>query len=331
MYNDQVFVFTPKGDLISLPKGAMPLDFAFSLHTDLGSTCIGVKINNSIKPMNTILKNGDQVEIICGKKNCILPSWLDLSITGKAKACIKRFVHNKEDDEFEILGKKMLKNAYVSDKIVFNEKNLYPILEKYKISTIKGLYLKIGQGHILSSEIISSLFPEKKLINKNKKIIVLNHEKKKREEKHSSILLKGLTPGMTIHYANCCHPIPGDDVLAYISSGKGLMVHLKLCEAIKSKKNKLNLVPVSWEKIDLNAPNFITSLDVTINNKVGSLGQLTSILGDNKSNIRNLKITERTNDFFKLNIEIDVLNLEHLNKIIVSLRTSSLIQNVIRM
>ena len=183
MYNDQVFVFTPKGDLISLPKGAMPLDFAFSLHTDRGSTCIGVKINNSIKPMNTILKNGDQVEIICGKKNCILPSWLDLSITGKAKACIKRFVHNKEDDEFEILGKKMLKNAYVSDKIVFNEKNLYPILEKYKISTIKGLYLKIGQGHILSSEIISSLFPEKKLIKKNKKIIVLNHEKKKREEK----------------------------------------------------------------------------------------------------------------------------------------------------
>lgn len=331
MYNDQVFVFTPKGDLISLPKGAMPLDFAFSLHTDLGSTCIGVKINNSIKPMNTILKNGDQVEIICGKKNCILPSWLDLSITGKAKACIKRFVHNKEDDEFEILGKKMLKNAYVSDKIVFNEKNLYPILEKYKISTIKGLYLKIGQGHILSSEIISSLFPEKKLIKKNKKIIVLNHEKKKREEKYSSILLKGLTPGMTIHYANCCHPIPGDDVLAFISSGKGLMVHLKLCEVIKSKKNKLNLVPVSWEKIDHNAPNFITSLDVTINNKVGSLGQLTSILGDNKSNIRNLKITERTNDFFKLNIEIDVLNLEHLNKIIVSLRTSSLIQNVIRM
>ena len=109
------------------------------------------------------------------------------------------------------------------------------------------------------------------------------------------------------------------------------MVHLKLCEVIKSKKNKLNLVPVSWEKIDYNAPNFITSLDVTINNKVGSLGQLTSILGDNKSNIRNLKITERTNDFFKLNIEIDVLNLEHLNKIIVSLRTSSLIQNVIRM
>ena len=106
MYSDQVFVFSPNGDLISLPKGAMPIDFAFAVHTDIGLNCIGVKINNSIKPLYTKLKNGDQVEIITGKENIISPKWFDLSITGKAQACIKRFLHAKEDDELKKLEKK---------------------------------------------------------------------------------------------------------------------------------------------------------------------------------------------------------------------------------
>ena len=331
MYNDQVFVFSPKGDLIALPIGAMPLDFAFSLHTDIGSNCIGVKINNSIKPLSTKLKNGDQVEILCGKKISILPSWLSLSSTGKAKACIKRFIHNKEDDEFVKLGKKMLINAFKVEGISFNEKFLISIFEDFKVSSVKNLYLKIGQGHVLAAEIIVALFPEKKLIKQSKKIILLNQVKERREIKKSSILLKGLTPGMTIHYANCCHPIPGDDVVAYISSGKGLMVHIENCDSIKSTKKKYDFVNVSWDKNLKNSSSFISSLNVILNNKIGSLGNLTSILSDNKSNIRNLKITERTNDFFKLNIDIDVSGLEHLNKIIVSLRTSTLIQNVTRL
>ncbi len=331
MYNDQVFVFTPKGDLISLPKGAMPLDFAFSLHTDLGSTCIGVKINNSIKSLNSLLKNGDQVEIICGKKNSILPNWLNLSITGKAKACIKRFIHIKEDDEFRTLGKDILKNTFKVENIVFNEKNLLPILEKLNINSIKNLYFKIGTGHVLPSEVILSMFPEKKLIKENKKIILFNKIKEKKEKKTTSIMLEGLTPGMSIHYANCCHPIPGDDVVGFIIKGKGLMVHVNGCEELKEKKIKFSYVDVSWDKSRSNQTNFISILNVIINNKVGSLGELTTILGNNKSNIRNLKITERSIVFFKLNIEIDVKNLDHLKKIIVSLRASKNIENVKRL
>ena len=107
MYTHQVFVFTPDGDLISLPKGAMPLDFAFLVHTDIGSNCIGVKVNNSIKPLYTKLKNGDQVEILTGKENVISPKWLELSITGKARACIKRYLHIKEDEELKSLEKRL--------------------------------------------------------------------------------------------------------------------------------------------------------------------------------------------------------------------------------
>ena len=331
MYHDQVFVFTPKGDLISLPKGAMTLDFAFSLHTDIGTSCIGVKINNSIKPLSTVLKNGDQVEIITGKKNNISPNWLEIATTGKARAIIKRFIPLKEDDEFRKLGKDILKNAFKNKKIRFSERQLLTVLEKFSMSSTENLYTKIGQGSILPNEVILELFPENRLIKLSKKIILLNKFKEKREKLKSPILLKGLTPGMSIHYANCCHPILGDKVVGLILSGKGLMVHLKDCEEIKKKiKLKSDFVSVSWEKEDINLAKFISSLDVVLNNEVGSLGELSTIIGKNKSNIRNLKITKRTKYFFSLNIEIDVSNLDHLKKIIVSLRTSKYVEDVKR-
>ena len=123
MYSDQVFVFTPKGDLVALPRGAMPLDFAFSVHTDIGTSCTGVLINNLVKPLNTVLKNGDQVQIVSQKnKNSISPNWLNFCITGKAKACIKRFIDTKKTDEFLKLGKQILKNSFKNENLSFNEK-----------------------------------------------------------------------------------------------------------------------------------------------------------------------------------------------------------------
>ena len=330
MYNDQVFVFTPKGDLISLPKGAMPIDFAFSLHTDIGSNCVGVKINNSVKPLNVLLKNGDQVEILRGKKITISPDWLNLSITGKAKACIKRFVQSKESKEFEKLGKDILINEFANQKISFNEKNLITILNKLQIKSLDDLYLKIGKGNILSSEVITSMFPEKKVIRQDKKIILFKKIKENIEKK-SPILLNGLTPGMVIHYSNCCNPIPGDKILAILEKGKGLIIHLRDCEKFRKQKNKDNFINVDWEKYSDEKLSFITKLNVLINNEVGSLGELSTIIGRNKSNIRNLKITKRNSDFFKIEIEIDVNDLKHLEKIIVSLRTSSFVNNVNRL
>ena len=140
MYQDQVFVFTPKGDLVSLPKGAMPLDFAFSVHTDIGLNCMGVKINNSIKPLNTKLKNGDQVEIIPGKSPSFSSEWLDLSITGKAKACIKRYILIKEEEDFKKLGKEILINHFKNEKIRYSETNINNVLNNFKLKKIDELY-----------------------------------------------------------------------------------------------------------------------------------------------------------------------------------------------
>ncbi len=332
MYSDTVFVFTPNGDLISLPKGAMPLDFAFSVHTDIGSTCIGVKINNSIKPLSSKLKNGDQVEIICGKKNNIQPNWIDLSITGKAKAFIKRFIHNIEDDDFRKLGKEIIINEFKNEKLRYSEKNIKEILDQFDYKDINDLFFAVGSGKISPAKIIISMFPKKKIIEQNKKIVLLNEVKDKREKMKSSLLLQGLTPGMSVHYANCCNPIFGDSVISYISEGKGLIVHQESCEELKKiKVDNTKIINVTWEKISPKRRSFSAKISVTIKNKIGTLGVLSSILGKSLSNIRNLNITERNTDFFKINLEIDVKDIDHLRNVIGSLRSSEFIINVLRL
>ena len=331
MFSDQVFVFTPKGDLISLPKGAMPLDFAFSVHTDIGTCCSGVKINNSIKPLSTKLQNGDQVEIIYDKKINIQSEWINLSITGKAKAIIKRFLHNIEEEDFKKLGKEILTNEFKNQKIRFFEKSLKEIVDKFSFQEIDELFLAIGSGKLSPAKIITSMFPEKSKVGKNKKIILLNEVKVQREIQKSPLLLKGLTPGMSVHYANCCNPIFGDSVVSYISEGKGLIVHQESCEELsRIDIEKSKLINATWEKISPRRRSFIARINVIIKNKIGTLGVLSSLLGNSKSNIRNLNISERNVDFFKINLEIDVKDVEHLSKVIASLRSSEFIVNVSR-
>ena len=330
MHADQVFVFTPKGDLIALPNGAMPLDFAFSVHSDIGSSCIGVKINNSIKQLNTKLKNGDQVEIICGKQNTLSTKWLDLSITGKARAYIKKFLQIKEDEDFKKLGKEILVNQFKIQKMRYSERNIKTVLDKLKIKNLDDLYKAIGNGKISSEKIISSMFPEKKLLKNDDKIILFNKIRDQKEN-NRPLTLKGLTPGMSIHFANCCNPIPGDDAVAFIMEGKGLLIHQFSCEELKkSESDSIEKIKVSWENLLYKKNEFVGKINVTIKNKIGSLGVLSSIIAKSLSNIRNLKITERNNDFYKINIDIDVKNKNHLSKVIVSLRASEFIDSVSR-
>ncbi len=331
MHADQVFVFTPKGDIIALPKGAMPLDFAFSVHSDVGYFCSGVKINNSIKPLSTKLKNGDQVEIIRGKANSVLPDWLEFSITGKARVCIKRYLHIKEDDDFKKLGKEILINHFKNQGMRYSETNVKNILDKFKLKELDNLYKFIGCGKILPSKIVSSMFPEKKLLKKNDKIVIFNKLKEKNRSEDLPLIVHGLTPGMSIHFAKCCNPIPGDEAISFVMKNKGLIIHLKLCKEIKKLKSENNkLLKVSWENLKYKKNDFVAKINVLIRNKIGALGVLSSIIAKSLSNIRNLEITDRNTDFFKINIDIDVKNKSHLSKVIASLRTSDFIESVSR-
>ena len=331
MHADQVFVFTPKGDIIALPKGAMPLDFAFSVHSDVGYSCSGVKINNSIKPLSTKLKNGDQVEIIRGKDNSVLPDWLEFSITGKARVCIKRYLHIKEDEDFKKLGKEILINHFKNQGMRYSETNVKNILDKFKLKELDNLYKFIGCGKILPNKIVSSMFPEKQLLKKNDKIVIFNKRKEKNRSDDFPLTVHGLTPGMSIHFAKCCNPIPGDEAISFVMKNKGLIIHLKLCKELKEIKSENNkFIKVSWENLKYKKNDFVAKINVLIRHKIGALGVLSSIIAKSLSNIRNLEITDRNTDFFKINIDIDVKNKSHLSKVIASLRTSDFIESVSR-
>ena len=331
MHADQVFVFTPKGDIIALPKGAMPLDFAFSVHSDVGYSCSSVKINNSIKPLSTKLKNGDQVEIIRGKDNSVLPDWLEFSITGKARVCIKRYLHIKEDEDFKKLGKEILINHFKNQGMRYSETNVKNILDKFKLKELDNLYKFIGCGKILPNKIVSSMFPEKQLLKKNDKIVIFNKRKEKNRADDFPLTVQGLTPGMSIHFAKCCNPIPGDEAISFVMKNKGLIIHLKLCKELKEiKSENNNFIKVSWENLKYKKNDFVAKINVLIRNKIGALGVLSSIIAKSLSNIRNLEITDRNTDFFKINIDIDVKNKSHLSKVIASLRTSDFIESVSR-
>jgi len=177
-------------------------------------------------------------------------------------------------------------------------------------------------------KIILSLFPERAIIQSNDNIVLLNDIK---EKKKASVSLKDLTPGMSIHYAKCCNPIPGDKVLAYISHGEGLIIHIDTCKDLKKiKLNNSKLINVRWKDFTQGKDEFVVRINVVIKNEIGSLGSLSSIIGKTMSNIRNLDITERNSDFFKIAVEIDVKNLDHLSKVLVSLRTSEFVEEVSR-
>ena len=314
MFSDQVFVFTPNGDLISLPKGAMPVDFAFSVHSDVGLRCKSVLINNSEKPLNTTLNNGDQVEIICSKKSYVTPEWLNLCSTGKAKACIKRYLHNKESDEFFQLGKEILKNSFKSAKLNFREKNLLNIIEKFNVKDYKELLVKIGSGNLTAKDVIDAMFPDKSLIKDNKKIILLNKVKEKMEKKNNAVLIKGLTPGMSIHLSECCNPIPGDNMVGFITRGRGMTVHRVNCTSLPLlNKESDRLIPVVWEvgRNDL----FNVRLKITGQDRKGLVKDMTECISKLNVNMTSvdIKVRDAVATAF---IILQVNNLKQLDRVI---------------
>ena len=193
MFKDQVFCFTPKGDLIALPSQSTPIDFAYAVHSKLGDICVGAKVNGKITPLKNYLKNGDQVEIIRSKFQNPSPNWSNFVKTPKAKSRIKKFIKTKEYKEYSILGLKILKHFFSKNNKNFDESNLKQTLDLFKLSTIDDLYFNIGKGNLDPLKVLYAIYPSLKKINKKPNVENYKKERKK------SIPLKGLLPGFAIN------------------------------------------------------------------------------------------------------------------------------------
>jgi GTP pyrophosphokinase len=335
LFQDQVFCFTPKGDLIALPRGATPVDFAYAVHSEVGDHCVGAKVNGRIVPLNSPLGNGDQVDIVRSKNQTPSPAWERFVVTGKARARIRRFIRNQQRAEYVMLGKAMLQKAFRQEGQEFTEKAVAGALKLFRADTADDLYAEIGAGNRTTREIYAAIFPaakpERPEADDTGETKILPFPPKPRPKgKERPLPIKGLIPGLAVHFARCCHPLPGDRIVGIVTTGKGVTVHTIGCETLESfSDTPERWLDISWGE-DAEAGEHVGRLNVTIANEPGSLGTVSTVIGRNGGNIINLKITSRTADFWELLVDIQVSDVKHLTNIIAALRATPVINQVDR-
>ncbi len=331
MYHDQVFCFTPKGDIIALPRGSTPVDFAFAVHSGVGFTCVGSKVNGRIVPLKHTLKNGDQVEIITAKTQTPSPTWERFVVTGKARSEIRRFIRDQQHDEYLTLGKAILAKTFKQEGHDITEKMLEPALAVFKKKNVADLYAEVGEGLINRNQVYDAVFHTKKSESAGvKNPFSLSSLHKKATKKSVPMPIKGLVPGMAIHYAGCCHPIPGDKIVGIVATGKGITIHTLDCDTLENfADTPEKWIDVAWDgssQDDL----FVGRLKVTLSHETAALASVANVIAKDGGNINNLKILNRSSDFFELLLDVEVKNARHLNSIIASLRAKEVIQAVER-
>ncbi|MSP49063.1 MAG: bifunctional (p)ppGpp synthetase/guanosine-3',5'-bis(diphosphate) 3'-pyrophosphohydrolase [Alphaproteobacteria bacterium] len=333
MFQDQVFCFTPKGDLFALPRGATPVDFAYAVHSQIGDTCVGAKINGRLVPLRTRLNNGDQVEIATSKTQTPSPTWEQFVVTGKAKARIRRFVRLKKRAEFSELGKAILQKAFRQEGYTFSDKAFNGVLQTFDAETAEDIYAAVGEGIRSEREVLHAIFPglKQKTQDPGKVVPIARSRAAKDRKNELRVPIRGLIAGMAVHFAHCCHPLPGDRIVGIVTTGKGVTIHTIDCETLEQfNDTPERWLDVGWDVGDADPERHIGRLSVTLTNEPGSLGSLTTIIGKNQGNITNLKFTNRSPDFFDMLIDIEVESVRHLTNIVAALRAAPVINSVER-
>ena len=333
MFKDQVFCFTPRGDLINLPWGATPVDFAYAVHSEVGDHCVGAKINGRMMPLRSELRNGDQVEIVTSKAQTPSPTWERFVVTGKARARVRRFIRLQQRDEYVKLGRAMLDRAFVAEGYEISNKALRQVLKVFKHTKVDDLCADVGAGHHTGREVVEAIFPGTRDKADDDKVVPLARARGKqgKDEGRGSVSIKGLIPGMAVHFANCCHPLPGDRIVGIVTTGKGVTIHTIDCETLEEFVDAPERwLDVSWD-IDNKASDIhVGRVHLTVLNVPGSLGELSTVIARNDGNISNLKITDRSPQFFNMLIDIEVRDVKHLTNVIAALRANPSINSVER-
>ncbi|MDD5587277.1 MAG: bifunctional (p)ppGpp synthetase/guanosine-3',5'-bis(diphosphate) 3'-pyrophosphohydrolase, partial [Alphaproteobacteria bacterium] len=336
LFQDQVFCFTPKGDLIALPRASTPVDFAYAVHSKVGDACVGAKVNGRMVPLRTPLHNGDQVDIITQKGGTPSPTWERFVVTGKARSRIRRFVRIQQRAEYIMLGRAMLEKICKQEGVDFGEKPFEAVVDQFQSATLDDLFANIGASLQSPRDVFFTAFP--KLRPKTpEKTPPLTEEglpipaKPKPRSAGAPLTLEGLIPGMAVHFARCCHPLPGDPIVGIVSTGRGVTVHTQDCKTLNSFRNvPERWVDVGWGEGYGKETGMVGRLIIVITNEPNSLAALTAIIGKGGGNIINFKILDRASDFFDLLVDVEVRDTAHLMNIIAALRANTAINSVER-
>ncbi len=316
MYSDQVFCFSPKGDVIQLPRGATPLDFAYAIHTRIGNSCVSAKIDGIRVPLWTRLKNGQSVEIITAEGQRPQSSWIDIVTTGRAKAAIRRSLREEDRGRFVKLGQELARAAFENVGKKATDKALRTAAKMLGLADENDLLARLGSAEMPARRVVEILYPELAQASA--------------EEVDSGRPVAGLTADQAFRRANCCQPVPGERIVGITYRGQGVVVHAIDCPALEEFEDQTSRwVDLHWHS-GRHKPVFTISLDLTISNDAGVLGRICTLIGEQKANISDLRFTDRKPDFYRLIVDVDLRDVEHLHMVMTALEAETEVAQISR-
>ena len=316
MYSDQVFCFTPKGDVVQLPRGATPLDYAYAIHTRIGNSCVSAKIDGIRVPLWTRLKNGQSVEIITAEGQRPQSSWIDIVTTGRAKAAIRRSLREEDRGRFVKLGQELARAAFDHVGRKATDKALRTAAKMLGLADENDLLARLGSAELTARKVLETLYPE------------LSTSQADEVDAQRPVI--GLGADQTFKRALCCQPVPGERIVGITYPGRGVIVHAIDCPALEElEEQPSRWVDLHWQS-GRHAPAYTVTLDVAISNDAGVLGRICTLIGEQKANISDMKFIERKPDFYRLLIDVDLRDVEHLHMVMTALEAETDVAQVAR-
>ena len=342
LYQDRVFCFTPKGQLIQLPRGATPVDFAYAVHSQVGDACVGARVNGRLMPLRYELENGDQVEIMTSRGGTPSASWERFVVTGKARARIRRHIALEQRGVHADQGRAALAKAFRQEGVDGSEKAIEPTLKHFKFTSLDDLYVAVGNGALGAKDVVHAAYPELRQTARAPRMLPGFPSRSAAARgpgagsgsggEDSGLAITGLISGMTVHYAGCCHPIPGDRIIGIVATGKGVTIHQADCQMLESfASTPERFLEVDWNREpDAKASLYTGRLSVIAANRPDALANLTNTINKHDGVLRNLKIVNRQQDFYEIIVDVDVRDIRHLNLLMAGLRVTGGISQVDR-
>jgi len=308
MFTDQVFCFTPKGDVVGLPRGATPVDFAYAIHTNVGDKCAGAVIDGRRVPLWTRLRNGQQVDIITAEGQRPSPHWIDMAITGRAKQAVRRALRDQLRDEQISLGRDIALQTFARNGRSGGDKPLAAAAKKLGQPTVETMLCAVARGELSAQALVEAVYP-----NQSPPPAAVP------EAALPKVRVRGVSRGQAVRFCTTCFPLPGDRIVGVARSG-GIVVHEISCPVLVDFEDQLERWhDLAWDPEAAQSPANRASMEVVLANQPGALGAVCTLIGEQMANIDNLVIHDRKPDFFRMRLDLEVRDVKHLSDILTAL------------
>ncbi len=339
LFHDQVFCFTPKGKLIALPRHANVIDFAYAVHTDVGNSAVGCKINGKFAPLSSELQNGDEVEVLTSEAQSAPPSaWESLAVTGKARAAIRRATRTAVRDQYAGLGRRIVERLFERTKLEYADDKLKGALPRLARASLDDVMAAVGRGEMKASDVARAMYPdykEERIARYGaKKSLAVKLKLKSPSEpvrSTSAIPIRGINSDLPVKFAPNGGAVPGDRIVGIVSPGEGITIYPIQSPALKDfEEEPERWLDVRWDVDESTPQRFPARIKIDNVNEPGSLAQVATVIAEHDGNIDNISMSRRSPDFTELIIDLEVYDLKHLSAIINQLRAKAVVARVER-